>query len=159
MPKLGQAVGYSLGILWLTLPGHPLMACEPPQKSIVLDSQTSHNMPLIQDQETLQQYVGQPVTLQGRYVAHKQTPDITSAGIWNPEQPPVPHIRAKIVLNDGTSVALYPPTHKQSLRSPSEADQFDQQNVLVEGTVESYTGGGSSPIWIIRPLEIQLASP
>lgn len=159
MPQLGKAVGYSLGILWCTLSGQSLIACELPQKSIVLDSQTRNNMLLIQDQATLQTYGGQTVTLQGRYVAHKQTPDITSAGIWNPDQPPIPHIRAKIVLQDGTSVALYPPTHKQSLRSPAEADQFDQQRVRVEGTVESYPSGSSSPRWMIRPLKIQLASP
>lgn len=159
MPQLGKTVGYSLGLLWFTLPGYSLMACELPQKPIGLDSQIVSKMPLIQDQETLQKYGGQTVTLQGRYVAHKHTPDITSAGIWNPEQPPIPHIRAKIVLQDGTSVALYPPTHKQSLRSPAEADQFDQQTVMVEGTVESYTSGSSSPKWVIRPVEIQLASP
>lgn len=158
MPQLRQAVGYSLGIMWLTLSGPPLMACEPPQKSVVLNDPTGNNMPLVQDQETLQKSVGQTVKLQGRYVAQKQIPDITSAGIWNPEQPPIPHIRAKIVLRDGTSVALYPPTHKQSLRSPAEADQFSQQTVLVDGKVESYTSSRSA-IWVIRPLEIQLASP
>lgn len=159
MPQLGQVVGYSLGIFGLTLSGYPLMACELPQKSIVGDDPVVNNMPLIQDQKTLQKYGGQTVTLQGRYVAQKQIPDITSAGIWNPEQPPIPHIRATIVLNDGTSVSLYPPTHKQSLRSPAEADQFDQQTVRVEGTVEANTGGSLSSRWVIRPVEIQLASP
>ncbi|KAI9134264.1 hypothetical protein [Acaryochloris sp. CCMEE 5410] len=159
MPQLGQVVGYSLGILGLTLSGYPLMACELPQQSIVGNDPAFNHMPLIQDQKTLQQYGGQTVTLQGRYVAQKQIPDITSAGIWNPEQPPIPHIRATIVLKDGTSVSLYPPTHKQSLRSPEEADQFDQQTVRVEGTVEANTVGSSSSRWVIRPVEIQLASP
>lgn len=131
------------------------MACELPQKY----DPTVNHMPLIQDQKTLQKYGSQTVTLQGRYVAQKQIPDITSAGIWNPEQPPIPHIRATIVLNDGTSVFLYPPTHKQSLRSPAEADQFDQQTVRVEGTVEVNTVGSSASRWVIRPVEIQLASP
>lgn len=146
--------------LWMVIIfGYPVMACEHPKTSTSWPAQKTMAIPVVQDQETLMRYLGQKVQLQGRYVAHKQIPDINSAGIWNPDQPPIPHIRATIVLMDGTVVALYPPTHKQSLRAPSEADQFDQHTVVVEGILEPESGADVSQRFVISPLQIKKYSP
>lgn len=149
---------WNLALWMVIILGYPAIACAPPNQSNILPKKTL-TIPVVHNRETLMQSLGQNVQLKGRYVAKKQVPDITSAGIWNPDQPPIPHIRATIVLMDGTAVALYPPTHKQSLRSPIEADQFDQHTVIVDGKLEPQSSSDASPKFVISPRNIQRVLP
>lgn len=76
---------------------------------------------------------GQRVKLIGRYISKSWKPNPALTGI--PDFPGL-YIKSQIVLEDGTEVSIFPSWHKQSLRSPEEAEQYNNHIVKAIGVVQ-----------------------
>jgi len=109
---------------------------------------------------SLRSFCGQKVKFVGRYSSTRTIPDVNTAGVWVPGRQPIPHIRAKVVLPDGAEVQLGPPMHKSSLRTPQEAEAYEQKSVEIEGTLQNQSAGpGKAESYWIQPTSIRLVEP
>jgi hypothetical protein len=102
--------------------------CEPLQTS----AQTSvDTLELVKTQADLTRLTERRVRVVGRYRARVSVPTMTGIPGWKGV-----YIKATIVLEDGTMIAIFPPWNKRSLRSPQEQRSFDQQMVEAIGRIE-----------------------
>lgn len=89
-----------------------------------------NQMAIVNNRNDILRLQGQRVKLLSRYVSNSITP--LASGIPGRT---IPHLRANIVLSDGTKVAIFPSWDKKSLRSPEEVENYEQQYVEVTGIV------------------------
>lgn len=88
---------------------------------------------IVKNRDDLIRLNGQKVKLIGRYTSRSWKP--------NPESTGIPgfqglYIKSQVVLEDETKVSIYPSWNKQSLRSPDEVEQYNNQIVEAIGVVE-----------------------
>ncbi|WP_427157393.1 hypothetical protein ACQFX9_17915 [Aliinostoc sp. HNIBRCY26] len=88
---------------------------------------------IVKKRADLIRFNGQKVKLIGRYTSKAWKPDPRFTGI--PDFQGM-YIKSQIVLEDGTLVSVFPSWNKQSLRSPDEAEDYNQKNVTAIGVVK-----------------------
>ncbi|MBD2327119.1 hypothetical protein [Alkalinema sp. FACHB-956] len=131
----------SLVTIALTLSPLPTPAAEmtdrpqPPSPPSIPSNvlQTPDQLPTIHTRAEVEQYQQQRVKLIGQYIATRRKPNPMNTGIVGFKGD---YITAKIMLQDGTDIAINSPMLKQSLRSEKEAQQYDQKQVEVIGRLE-----------------------
>lgn len=88
---------------------------------------------IVKNRADLIRWHGQEVELIGRYTAKTWKPDPRLTGIANFQGL---YVKSQIELEDGTLVNIFPSWNKQSLRSPDEAEDYEQKVVSAIGVVQ-----------------------
>jgi hypothetical protein len=116
------------------------------------------DLPTVTSLESAKELCGKPVRIVARYRSSKYIPDASTAGVWIPGKQPTAHITAKLVLSDEGEIEIGPPGNKASLRTPQEAEQFENRAVQVSGRLELNPAEGTrKEFYWIKPQIIELA--
>jgi hypothetical protein len=131
-----MGLNLSIGVLCLSIViSSSEMVIEPTQAqvlNITAGSASANKLSIVKNRIDLMRLSGQEVKLVGYYVSQSWKPGINANTV---EFKGEYHV-SQIVLEDGTSISIFPPGQKQSLRSSDEATTYQGKIVEAIGMIK-----------------------